>query len=94
MGKRHRKESLEDQGIAYDSYDSDMDDELDFDMDDEGYLSKNFYITDWEDPSGSESRFSTRRKIERRNDLKELLAEFFDWDDIDLGNEFDLSNDW
>jgi len=51
-------------------------------------LSKDFYSADWEDPSGPENRFSTRRKIERRNDLKKLYAQFDDFEELDLGNEW------
>lgn len=79
-----------------DDYDSDSYDDFeyydDFDEDlistDMRKLSKDFYSTDWEDPSGRDRKFSTRRKIERRNDLKELFMQFDDYDD------FELENDW
>ena len=93
MGSKYRPKAWDDEKIPYDSYDYEMDDDID-DLVDIGELSKDFYSTEWEEPSGSERRFSTKRKIERRNDLKKLLSEFVDWDDIDLKNEFDLKNDW
>ncbi|MFC1775974.1 hypothetical protein ACFL3I_01370 [Pseudomonadota bacterium] len=70
----------------YDDYDEiqDYDDDL-IDVKD---LSKDFYSTDWEDPSGPESRFDTRRKIERRNDLKALYSQIDDWNALDLGNDW------
>ena len=84
MGSKRRPNSQEFDSDPYDEYE----DELDDDLDDLGYLSKDFYSTDWEDPSGSERRFSTRRKIERRNDLKKLYSQFDDWDDSDLSDEW------
>ena len=44
-------------------------------------LSKDFYSTDWEDPAGSDHRISSRRKIERRNELKALRSELDEWDE-------------
>ena len=84
MGSKRRSNSQEFDLDLYDEYEDELDDVLD----DLGYLSKDFYSTDWEDPSGSERRFSTRRKIERRNDLKKLYSQFDDWDDSDLRDEW------
>ncbi|MFC1776807.1 hypothetical protein ACFL3I_05650 [Pseudomonadota bacterium] len=83
--RRKRRSDL--QVFDSDSFDE-YEDELDGDLSDLGNFSKDFYSTDWEDPSGSERRFSTRRKIERRNDLKELDSQFDDWDDFDLTTEW------
>jgi len=88
MESKYKPKAWEDEQEEYDGYD-DMSDDLDDSKD----LAKVFCSTEWEDPSGSEHRFSTRRKIERRNDLKNLLSEFVDWDDIDMRDEFDLNND-
>jgi len=84
MRRKRRSDLQEFDSDPYDEYE----DELDDDLDNLGNLSKDFYSTDWEDPSGPESRFSTRRKIERRNDLKELYSQFDDWDDLDLSSEW------
>lgn len=84
MASKKRPKVRKFESDPYDEYDEGFDD----DMDDIGNLSKDFYSADWEDPSGSDSRFSTRRKIERRNDLKALYSQFDEWDDIDLGNEW------
>ena len=84
MGPKRRPDLQEFDSGPYDEYE----DELDDDLNDLGNLSKDFYSTDWEDPSGSEHRFSTRRRIERRNDLKELYSQFDDWDDFDLSTEW------
>jgi len=84
MGRKRRSALQEFDSDPYDEYEEELDD----DLDNLGNLSKDFYSTDWEDPSGSERRFSTRRKIERRNDLKELYSQFDDWDDFDFSNEW------
>lgn len=84
MGRKHRSGVQNFDSDPYDDYEEDFDDEYDG----IGDLAKDFYSTDWEDPSGSERRFSTRRKIERRNELKELYSLIDDWDDFDLSNEW------
>ena len=84
MGRKRRSDLQEFDSDPYDEHE----DELDDDLDNLGNLSKDFYSTEWEDPSGSEHRFSTRRKIERRNDLKELYSQFDDWDGFDLNKEW------
>ena len=84
MGRKRRPEIQDFDSDVYDDYEDDLDDGLD----DIQELSKDFYSTDWEDPSGPERRISTRRRIERRNDLKALYSQFDDWDDLDLGSEW------
>ena len=84
MGRKRRSDLQNFDSEPYDEYE----DELDDDFDDIGDLSKDFYSADWEDPSGAERRISTRRRIERRNELKELYSQFDDWDDYDLNNEW------
>ena len=84
MASKKRPKVRKFESDPYDEYDEDFDD----DMDDIGNLSKDFYSADWEDPASSDQRFSTRRKIERRNDLKALYSQFDEWDDVDLGNEW------
>lgn len=88
MGSKNRRKARDFESSSYDDYDDDLDNGFDDDLKDLGSLSKDFYSTDWEDPSGSERRFSTRRKIERRNDLRELYSQFDEWDDFDIGNEW------
>ena len=89
MGSKRRPNKREYDSGTYDDYDDydDYEDDLDV-LNDMGRLSKDFYSAEWEDPSGSESRFSTRRKIERRNDMKRLYSQFDDFDEIDLGNDW------
>lgn len=84
MGRKRRSDLQEFGSDAYDDYEDEFDDEYD----DLTELARDFYSTDWEDPSGSEHRFSTRRKIERRNDLKELYSQFDDWEDFDISSEW------
>ncbi len=87
MGTKNKPKEREFSLDPYDDYD-DYDDELGDDLGNLKNLSKDFYSTDWEDPSGPESRFSTRRKIERRNDLKALYSQFDD------GVELDFDSGW
>ena len=90
MGSKKRSKSSKFDSDSYDDYDDY--DEFNFDddigSDDLRKVSKDFYSADWEDPSGPESRFSSRRKIERRNDLKRLYSQFDDYDELDLGNDW------
>lgn len=79
MGRKNRKKLKEFETDYYDGYEDEYDDVFD----DIGDLSKDFYSADWENPSESEHRISTRRKIERRNELKELYSQFDEWDDFD-----------
>jgi len=87
MGRRHRQNTKEFETESYDDYE-DYRDEMDDEFNEFSDLAKDFYSTDWEDPSGTEKRFSTRRKIERRNDMKELYSQFDDWDDYDISSEW------
>jgi len=87
MASKNRK-TRELKDDPYDDYDEDLNEGFDEEFDDIKQISKDFYSADWEDPSANDKRFSTRRKIERRNDLKHLYSQFDDWDDIDLGNDW------
>ena len=73
-------------------FDYDPFDRYEFDsaseMDDIAELAKDFYSTDWDDPAGPAHRISARRKIERRNELRNLYSQFDDWDDPELENEW------
>jgi hypothetical protein len=83
MARRKRKQGFEDFDFGpYDDYDDDSD------LDEFADLAKDFYSTDWEDPSGTYHRVSARRRIERRNELKDLYSEFDDWDDPELDAEW------
>lgn len=83
-----KRQTREFNADPYDDYDEELDEGFDEEFDDIKHISKDFYSADWDDPSGSDKRFSTRRKIERRNDLKNLFSQFDDWDDIDIGNDW------
>jgi len=72
---------------SFDDFD-DFEDELDDDLDNVKHLSKDFYSADWEDPNESDYRFSTRRKIERRKELKDLYSELEDTDELDFGKDW------
>jgi hypothetical protein len=87
MASKNRKQR-EFNADPYDDYDEELDEGFDEAFDDTKHVSKDFYSMDWDDLSGSDNQFSTRRKIERRNDLKNLYAQFDDWDQIDIGNDW------
>ena len=90
MGSKRKPKKPDYELDSYDDYD-DYDvyeEEFGDDIGNINKLSKDFYSTDWEDPSESEHRFSTRRKIERRNDLRDLYSQVDDLDEIDFGNEW------
>ena len=53
-----------------------------------GELAEEFYSTDWGDVFETEERFSARRKIERRDDMRKLYSQLDDFE------EFGDSNDW
>jgi len=86
MGTKERPKAREGNSDPYEDYDNDLGDSLNEDLDDLGYLSSDVNNMDWENPAGPDSRFSARRKIERRNELKELCSQFDEWDDVDLNN--------
>ena len=90
MGSKRKPKTRDYESALYDDFDEYDDYEEEF-GDDTGQvrrLSKDFYSTDWEDPSDSEHRFSTRRKIERRNDLRNLFSQ------LDDGDELEFDNNW
>ena len=87
MASKHGPKNTDFDSDPFDDYD-DLEDELDDDLGNIKHLSKDFYSTDWEDPNESDYRFSTRRKIERRKDLKDLYSELDDGDELDFGNEW------
>ena len=90
MGSKKKPKTRDYESDLFDDFDEydDYEDEFGDDIGNLRRLSKDFYSTDWEDPSDSEHRFSTRRKIERRNDLRNLLSQ------IDDGDELEFDNNW
>lgn len=90
MGSKRQTKTRDFEPDLYDDFDDYEDYQEDFgdDIGNLKNLSKDFYSTDWEDPSDSEHRFSTRRKIERRNDLRNLYSQIDDGDELDFGNEW------
>jgi len=90
MGSKRRPKTRDYESDLCDDYDDydDYEEEFDDDIGNLKNLSKDFYSTDWEDPSYSEHRISARRRIERRNDLRNLYSQ------IDDGDEFEFGNEW
>jgi hypothetical protein len=81
MGSKRGPKATDLDADSFDDFEDDFDDNLG----NLKNLSRDFYSTDWEDPS---ERFSTRRKIERRKDLRDLYSQFDDGDELDFGNEW------
>ena len=59
------------------------DDDLDTDDFDYEALTRDVHSVERDEIFEKEERFSTRRKIERRNDMKELYSQFDEWDEAD-----------
>lgn len=90
MGTKRKSKNNNFDSESFDDFDyyDDFDDDFDTISSDMRKVSKDFYSNDWKDPAGNERKFSTRRKIERRNDLKNLFSQFDDYDDIELGSDW------
>lgn len=83
MGKKSRKRTREMDFDAYDEWGGAYDD--DFDVNE---LANDIYSTEWRNGYESEERFTARRKIERRRDMKKLYSQLDDWE------EFGSKTDW
>jgi hypothetical protein len=77
MGRKLKKQ---DYNLDFDPLES-MDDGFEdgFDLDE---LSRDIYSAEWGDYAETEERSSSRRKIERRNDMKRLYSELNDWEEF------------
>ena len=64
------------------------DDDLDADDFDYEDLTREVHSVERDEIFEKEERFSTRRKIERRNEMKELYSQFDDWDESDQRNHW------
>ena len=77
MAKKARKQNREFEFEPFDDLDDMYDD--DFDLKE---LSKDFFSTEWNEPSQRSSHGTARRKIERRNEMRKLYSELNDWEEI------------
>ena len=75
MAKKARKKYKELDFDPFDEFDELYDDELDVKE-----LSREIQHGDWDDYLDPEERFSARRKIERRNDMKKLYSQLDEWE--------------
>jgi len=76
MAKKARKKYKELDFDPYDEFDDGYDDELEVKE-----ISGDIQSTGWDDEYGeTEERFSARRKIERRNDMKKLYSQLDEWE--------------
>ena len=75
-----RKLKKQDYDLDFDSFEN-MDDDFEDDFDFKE-LSRDIYSTEWGDYAETEERSSSRRKIERRNDMKRLYSELNDWEEF------------
>jgi len=83
MGKKSAKSGREMDFDPLDDFDDAYDDEIDI-----RELSRDFYSTDRDDQQYDDKRFTARRKIERRRDMKKLYSQLDEWE------EFGESSDW
>lgn len=83
MGKKSRKN--------YRNLDIEDNDDFE-DLFDDGFdandLSKDIYSTEWGDNDDADSGFSTRRKIERRKDMKKLYSQLDEWEEFGKNPEY------
>lgn len=82
MAKKARKKFKELDFDPYDEFDDVFDE--DFDVKE---LSKDIPAGGWDEYSDTEERFSARRRIERRNDIKKLYSQLDEWEQF--GNRAD-----
>jgi len=75
MAKKARKKYKELDFDPFDEFDDAFDGELDVKE-----LSRDIQNSQWGDYYDTEERFSARRKIERRNDMKKLYSQLDDWE--------------
>ncbi|MGK2927673.1 MAG: hypothetical protein ACSLE2_18825 [Lysobacterales bacterium] len=75
MAKKARKKFKE---LDFDPYDE-FDDVFEEDIDVKD-LSKDIPAGGWDDYFDTEDRFSARRRIERRNDMKKLYSQLDEWE--------------
>ena len=75
MSKKARKKYRE---LDFDPLDE-LDDLYDDDFD-VNELARERHNTGWDDYFETEERFSARRKIERRNDMKKLYSQLDEWE--------------
>lgn len=79
MAKKARKKFKEADFDPYEEFDDSFDDDLDV---------KELSGSEWDDYYDTEERFSARRKIERRNDMKKLYSQ------LDEFEQFGDRVDW
>lgn len=79
MSKKSGKMNLKKlQGrVQDDTFDDEFDDEFDDDLE---MASLGWDEDEWEENDGDQDRFSSRRKIERRRDMKKVYSDLDEWD--------------
>jgi hypothetical protein len=75
MAKKARKKFKELDFDPYDEFEEPVDE--DFDVKE---VSREMSNGGWDDYYDTEERFSARRKIERRNDMKKLYSQLDEWE--------------
>jgi hypothetical protein len=75
MAKKARKKYKELDFDPFDEFDDLFSDDLDVKE-----LSKDIQSAGWDDYLDTEERFSARRKIERRNDMRKLYSQLDEWE--------------
>jgi hypothetical protein len=77
MARKNRKKPTEKYDLFDDFDDFSFDEDLDLER-----LSRNLKNEEWGDPYDRSPRGSSRRQIERRQELKRLYSELNDWEEF------------
>jgi len=83
MGRKAKKHGQYEDFDSFDEFENGF--ENDFDIKD---LSRDFFSTERDDYYSTNDRFTARRKIERRRDMKKLYSQLDEWE------EFGGRSDW
>lgn len=84
MGSKTRVNIGQSYSDPSDDYDDEFDDDLDSELDEFDGETKDYYVAE----PKKRGRLSTRREIERRNELRELYAQFDEWEEIELDTDW------
>lgn len=81
MSKKSGKMNLKKlQGrVQSDSFDDEFDVEFDDDLE---MASHDWYDDEWDEEDDVQDHFSSRRKIERRRDMKKVYSELDEWEQL------------
>lgn len=77
MAKKAKKRDQEMDFEVFDDFDDLYEDGMDLKT-----LTGRFYHPEWEEDSGSASKMTARRTIERRRDMQKLYSQLDEWEEF------------